>query len=312
MFAKRWAMEIARREFVKQGSAFGIGLALAPQILAQAKKDYRSISIMHTNDTHSQIDPFPENHKYHANKGGVVQRANIIEQIRNKEKSTLLLDAGDVFQGTPYFNRFNGHLEMQVMQSLSYDAMTMGNHDFDIGIEGFESAYRENAQFPIICSNYDFSDTGIADLITPYQIFERNEIKIGVFGLGVELSGLVSKKLYGETRYNDPIESAKKYANLLRNDFKCDIVICLSHLGFSYKTEKVSDLIVADQVQDIDLIIGGHTHTFLDKPKLVTRDQQQETLINQVGFGGINLGRIDFILSDKKKRSKQRLIEVSG
>lgn len=303
-------MEIVRRDFVKQGAIFGVGLTLAPQVLAQAKKDYRSISIMHTNDTHSQIDPFPENHKYHANKGGVVQRANIIEQIRNTEKSTLLLDAGDVFQGTPYFNRFNGHLEMQVMQKLGYDAMTLGNHDFDIGIEGFESAYRENAKFPIICSNYDLTDTSIADLITPFQIFERNQIKIGVFGLGIELSGLVSKKLYGETRYADPIETAKKYASLLRNDLNCELVICLSHLGFSYKTEKVSDRLIAQQIQDIDLIIGGHTHTFLSKPELVIRDKQQETLINQVGFGGINLGRIDFILSDKKKRSKQRIIEV--
>jgi len=303
-------MAIDRRNFLQKSSCFGIGLCLTPQLIAQAKRDYRSISIMHTNDTHSQIDPFPENHKYHANKGGVVPRAQLIEQIRNTENHSLLLDAGDVFQGTPYFNRFHGHLEMKVMQTLGYDAMTMGNHDFDIGVTGFESAYRENAQFAVISSNYDFTNTSISDIVVPYKIFEKGGIKVGIFGLGIELKGLVSKNLYEDTRYNDPIETAKKYASMLRNDMKCDLVICLSHLGYKYETNKISDSVIARETTDIDLIIGGHTHTFMSKPELVIKDRHQETLINQVGFGGINLGRIDFILSDKKKRTKQRIIPI--
>jgi len=303
-------MALDRRDFIVKSSTFGVGLALSPNLIQQAKRDFRSITILHTNDTHSQIDPFPDNHKYHAQKGGVVSRAKIVEQIRKESKNNLLFDAGDVFQGTPYFNRFHGHLEMQVMQTMGYDAMTMGNHDFDIGIDGFEKAYRANASFPIISSNYDFTDTSIGDLVLPFKIFERNEIRVGVFGLGIELKGLVSKAMYGDTRYNDPVSTAKKYTQLLKNELKCDLVICLSHLGYKYETEKISDRVLAQTVDGIDLIIGGHTHTFLEKPELISRGKSGSTLINQVGYGGINLGRIDFILDDKKVRNKPRLIAV--
>jgi 5'-nucleotidase len=303
-------MALDRRDFMVKSSTFGLGLALSPSLIQQAKRDYRSITILHTNDTHSQIDPFPDNHKYHAQKGGVVNRAKMVEKIRQEAPNALLLDAGDVFQGTPYFNRFHGHLEMQVMQTMGYDAMTMGNHDFDIGIEGFEKAYRANASFPIISSNYDFTDTSIGDLVLPFKIFERNEIRIGVFGLGIELKGLVSKAMYGDTRYNDPIAAATKYTKLLKKELKCDLVICLSHLGYKYDTEKVSDRILAQTVEGIDLIIGGHTHSFLSKPELITREKSGATLVNQVGFGGINLGRIDFILGDGKLKKIHNLIEV--
>jgi len=154
-------------------------------------------------------------------------------------------------------------------------------------------------------------DTSIGDLVVPFKIFERNEIRVGVFGLGIELKGLVSKAMYGDTQYMDPIATAKKYSELLKRELKCDLVICLSHLGYKYETDKVSDQILAQSVEDIDLIIGGHTHTFLKKPELITREKSGATLINQVGFGGINLGRIDFILDDKKVRNKPRLIEVA-
>ncbi len=304
-------MVLDRRDFMVKSSVFGLGLTLAPNLLAQARKDFRSVTILHTNDTHSRIDPFPENNKYHAYKGGVVNRAKQIDLIRKEVGNVLLLDAGDVFQGTPYFNRFNGHLEMQLMQAMGYDAMTMGNHDFDIGIAGFEAAYRKNASFPIICSNYDFSNTSIADLVKPYHIFEKNEIRIGIFGLGIELKGLVSLKHYEGTIYNDPIVVAKQYVKLLRDELKCDLVICLSHLGYKYDNDKISDRVLAQTVEGIDLIIGGHTHTFLKKPELIVHDTKGQTLVNQVGFGGINLGRIDFFLADKKVRSKQRLIEIS-
>lgn len=310
MHQNRWKMALNRRNFIVQSTAFGVGMTFIPGVLAQAKKDYRSITILHTNDTHSQIDPFPDTHKFHAHKGGVVNRAKQIDLIRQEVKNVLLLDAGDVFQGTPYFNRFLGHLEMQVMQAMGYDAMTMGNHDFDIGIEGFEAAYRKNASFPIICSNYDFSETSISDLVKPFQVFEKNEIKVGIFGLGIELKGLVGLKHYAGTQYLDPIKIAKEQVKILRDDLKCDLVICLSHLGYKYENEKVSDRIIAQNVDGIDLIIGGHTHTFLRKPEMILREDKGQTLVNQVGFAGINLGRVDFVLADKKVRSKQRLIEI--
>jgi len=304
-------MVLDRRDFIVKSSAFGLGLSLAPEFLLRAKQDFRSITIMHTNDTHSRIDPFPDNDKYHASKGGVVNRAAVIERIRNEVENSLLLDAGDIFQGTPYFNKYQGNLEMQVMEAMGYDAMTLGNHDFDIGIEGFEKAYRANASFSIICANYDFSNTSIKDLVIPYKIFERNDIKVGIFGLGIELNGLVPKAMYGEIQYHDPIAVATKYAKILKFDMECDLVICLSHLGDKYEEAKVSDHILASEVDHIDLIIGAHTHTFHKTPKLITRRDSGATLINQVGHGGINLGRIDFILSDSKKRSKHKLIELS-
>ena len=304
-------MVLDRRDFIVKSSVFGLGLTLAPNLLTQARQDFRNVTILHTNDTHSRIDPFPESHKFHAYKGGVVNRAKQIDLIRKEVGNVLLLDAGDVFQGTPYFNRFNGHLELQLMQAMGYDAMTMGNHDFDIGISGFEDAFRKNASFPIICSNYDFSNTSMADLVKSYHIFEKNEIRIGVFGLGIELKGLVSLNNYEGTIYSDPISVAQQYIKLLRNELKCDLIICLSHLGYKYDNDKISDRILAQTVEGIDLIIGGHTHTFLKKPELITRETKGQTLVNQVGFGGINLGRIDFFLADKKVRSKQRLIEIS-
>lgn len=303
-------MVLDRRDFLVKSSAFGVGMTLLPSFITQARKDYRSVTILHTNDTHSHIDPFPENHKFHAYKGGVVNRAKHIDAIRKETENVLLLDAGDVFQGTPYFNRFHGHLEMQLMQTLGYDAMTMGNHDFDIGIAGFEDAFRKNASFKIICSNYDFRNTSIFDLVTPFHVFKKNEIKIGVFGLGIELKGLVSLKHYEGTVYSDPIAVAKQYVQLLKNELDCDLVICLSHLGYKYENDKISDRILAQSVDGIDLIIGGHTHTFLKKPEMIIRESKGQTLVNQVGFGGINLGRIDFFLADKKVRSKERLIEV--
>lgn len=304
-------MALDRRNFIVKGTTFGVGLTLTPDLLALARKDFRSITILHTNDTHSQIDPFPETHKFHAYKGGVVHRAQKIDQVRQEVNHVLLLDAGDVFQGTPYFNRFNGHLEMKLMQTMGYDAMTMGNHDFDIGIQGFEEAYRQNASFPIICSNYDFSNTSIHDLVKPFHVFEKNEIRVGVFGLGIELKGLVSLKHYEGTVYRDPLTVAREQVRLLRDELRCDLVICLSHLGYKYENDKVSDRVLAQNVEGIDLIIGGHTHTFLKKPEMILRDKRGQTLINQVGFAGINLGRIDFFLSDKKVRSTQRLIEIS-
>jgi 5'-nucleotidase len=305
-------MAINRRDFITKGTAFGIGLALTPELLAQARQDYRSLTILHTNDTHSQIDPFPETHKFHAFKGGVVHRAQKIDAVRKEVDHVLLLDAGDVFQGTPYFNRFNGHLEMQVMQAMAYDAMTLGNHDFDIGIQGFQDAYKKNASFPVICSNYDCKNSGFSDIVKPYHVFEKNGIRIGIFGLGIELKGLVSIKNYEGIVYNDPIAVAKDHVRILKGDLKCDIVICLSHLGYKYDEDKVSDRILAQNVEGIDLVIGGHTHTFLKRPDMIIRQSKGQTLINQVGYAGINLGRIDFFLHDKKVKSTQRLIEIGA
>ncbi|OYX24036.1 MAG: metallophosphatase, partial [Flavobacteriales bacterium 32-35-8] len=254
------------------------------------------ITILHTNDVHSHIDAFGPEDGRNANKGGVARRASLIESIRNENPDTLLFDAGDIFQGTPYFNYYGGELEFKLMSMLKYDASTIGNHDFDNGIDGLY-AQLPHAKFDFICSNYDFSNTIMNTYVKPYRIFKKGSIKIGVFGLGIELDGLVDKNMYKETKYLNPVEMAQEMTRILKDDERCDLIICLSHLGYDYSKEnpnKMSDLKLAAATKNIDLIIGGHTHTFLSKPTIIKNIDDKNMLVNQVGCYGINLGRIDF------------------
>jgi 5'-nucleotidase len=224
----------------------------------------------------------------------------------------LLLDAGDSFQGTPYFNYYGGEIEWKLMSMMGYDATTLGNHEFDNGLEGLLNPMKQ-AKFDIINANYDFKNTILDGKIKPYKIYEKDNLKIGIFGLGVELQGLVNKIQYGETVYLNPLEIAQDMTRLLKYDKKCDLIICLSHLGYNYKNEpdKISDLILAKKTKDIDLIIGGHTHTFLDKPTVVKNLVDQDVIVNQVGAYGINLGRIDFEFVEKsKKLTTTKQIEI--
>lgn len=269
----------------------------------------KHLTILHTNDVHSHIDPFPASHARNPNQGGVARRASLIEGIRNENPNTLLLDAGDIFQGTPYFNFYGGEIEFKLMSMLKYDAATLGNHDFDNGIEGL-LAQLPNAKFEIINGNYDFSNTVLDGRINPYKIFIKDGIKIGVFGLGVELDGLVTKGLYKETKYLDPIEKAQDITRELKEDKNCDLVICLSHLGYKYNNDKVSDIVLAQNTENIDLIIGGHTHTFMDKPVVEVNRKGKNVLINQVGCYGIYLGRIDFYFDTNKSTSEGVSINV--
>ena len=291
-----------RRDFIQKTAASSALLGLSGVSLSSFSTiDTKKITILHTNDTHSHIDPFPADHPKNPNMGGAARRAAIIESIRKEEKNVLLLDAGDIFQGTPYFNYYGGELEFKLMSMMQYDLATMGNHDFDNGIDGFY-AQLPHAKFDFVSANYDFKNTVLNDIVKPYKIIIKDGIKIGIFGLGVQLDGLVDKKLYKETVYNNPIEVAQDMTRILKEEKKCDLVICLSHLGFKYKDEpeKPSDIVLAQKTKNIDLIIGGHTHTFLDKPVIEKNSEGKEVLINQVGCFGVNLGRIDFYLTNDK------------
>jgi 5'-nucleotidase len=289
-----------RRDFIQKTAASSALLGLANIGLSSFTTfDDKKITILHTNDVHSYIDPFPADHPRNPNMGGVARRAALIESIRMEEENVLLLDAGDIFQGTPYFNYYGGELEFKLMSMMHYDAATMGNHDFDNGIDGFY-AQLPHAKFEFVSANYDFKNTILNKHVKPFKIFNKGGIKIGVFGLGIELEGLVDKKAYKETVYLDPIEIAQDMTRILKHNEKCDLVICLSHLGYSYKNEpnKISDVVLAKKTKDIDLIIGGHTHTFLNKPVIEKNSDGKEVIINQVGCHGINLGRIDFYFSN--------------
>lgn len=292
-----------RRDFIKNTAASTAFIGLANTSLSSfTSVNEKKITILHTNDVHSHIDPFPADHPKNPNMGGAARRASIIEQIRKEEANVVLLDAGDIFQGTPYFNYYGGELEFKIMSMMHYDLATMGNHDFDNGIDGFY-AQLPHAKFDFVSANYDFKNTVLNGIVKPYKIIHRDSIKIGIFGLGVQLEGLVDKKNYKETIYNNPIEVAKDISNELKNEKKCDLIICLSHLGYQYKNEKdrPSDVKLAQETKNIDLIIGGHTHTFLEKPMIYKNLENKDVIVNQVGAYGINLGRIDFYLSDDSK-----------
>lgn len=297
-----------RRDFVQQTFLITGGILLSGKLLAgESKKKNPTLTILHTNDTHSNIDPFPANHAKFPNMGGVSKRYQLINKIREEEEHVLVLDAGDIFQGTPYFNKYGGILEMKLMTEMGYDAATMGNHDFDAGLEGFLKA-RQYAKFPFLCANYDFSDTILKDQTQANVILKKGGIKIGIFGIGVELRGLVPDSKCGNTRYLDPIETANAQADLLKKK-GCDLIICLSHLGFEYSTDKVSDRVLARKTKNIHLILGGHTHTFLEKPVEEKNLNNETVLINQVGWAGLQLGRLDFEF-DQKVFAKREIIEV--
>lgn len=291
-----------RRQFLKSTAAAGAlaGTSGLGFLSFSTKQDLKHITILHTNDVHSHIEPFGPDHAQYAGMGGVAKRYSLIQQIRNENPHTILLDAGDIFQGTPFFNFYGGELEFKLMSKMGYDLATIGNHDFDNGIDGLY-AQLPHAEFSFVSANYDFGQTVLDGHIKPYEILIRNGIRIGVFGLGIELEGLVSKELYKETRYLDPVEIALDTVQKLKEGESCDLVICLSHLGYQYNDDKVSDVKLAGLTKDIDLIIGGHTHTFLPKPQITQNSVGKDVLINQVGWAGVNLGRIDFFLNDEGK-----------
>ena len=291
-----------RRKFIKQTTASLALASVGGLTFNSCETKPKHITILHTNDTHSQIEPFDISHHKFANKGGVARRASLVQKVRKENPNTLLLDAGDIFQGTPYFNYFGGEIEFKLMSLLKYDAATMGNHDFDNSIDGFHHQL-PNANFDFVCANYDFKNTILNTLVKPYKIFFKDGIKIGVFGLGIELHNLVSPELFKETNYLDPIEITKDITRELKENKNCDLIICLSHLGYHYKnTQKVSDLKLAAATKDIDLIIGGHTHTFLPKPTLVKNVNNETVIVNQVGAYGVNLGRIDFYFDNQSNK----------
>ena len=291
-----------RRKFIKKTSAASALIALGGQAscVSNSKKH---LTVLHTNDVHSHIDTFPKSHSRYPNLGGLARRATLVEQIRMENANTLLFDAGDIFQGTPYFNFYGGELEFKLMSKLKYDAATIGNHDFDNGLEGL-LAQMPYATFKMLSANYDFSNTIMDGLTEPYHIYEIDGLRIGVYGLGIKLDGLVTKKLYKETQYLHPYEIARDIEAELKTKKNCDLIICLSHLGYTYKNEeRPSDLDLAAQTEYTDLIIGGHTHTFLDKPTIVKNQMDKDVLVNQVGCFGINLGRIDFYFDSAKNKT---------
>ncbi|HET9747136.1 MAG TPA: metallophosphatase [Chitinophagaceae bacterium] len=302
---------LTRKEFLYNNlwTAGGLiaGNSLIKELIAEEKR-YK-LTVLHTNDVHSRLDPFPMDGGINQGLGGVAARADIIEKIRREEEHVLLLDAGDIFQGTAYFNFYKGKPEIKVMSLMKYDATAIGNHDFDAGLENLATQLSDNATFPMLVANYDFSGTPMEYKYQPYKLFKKGGLRIGVFGLGIEMEGLVSETLSAGTKYLDPVVKGNELAYSLRKEKNCDLVICLSHLGNAYSDNKVSDKRLATESENIDLIIGGHTHTFLQAPVVYKNKKGEDVLVNQVGWAGINLGRLDF---DFTKFSNKKLSNASS
>jgi 5'-nucleotidase len=298
-----------RRLFLKNFSAGTAGVALGTlPFQSFAADDFITISILHTNDIHSHIEPFEGTNPLYVGNGGLARISGCAKKIRQKNPNTLLFDAGDMFQGTPYFNYFKGELMLKLMSAAGYDAGTIGNHEFDNGLEGLLEPL-PHAKFPIINSNYDFSDTILAGKFPRWKIFRKSGIKIGVYGLGVELAGLVGEKQYDNTVYNDPLEVAVEMENFLKNEKKCDLVVCLSHLGLKYSENKVSDLVLAGETLYTDLIIGGHTHSFLEEPLTLKNKKGNPVIVNQAWWGGLMMGQIDFVFERVRKKKEMVLVQ---
>ncbi|MEA5070729.1 MAG: metallophosphoesterase [Petrimonas sp.] len=253
----------------------------------------KSIVILHTNDTHSRIEPIPESDRIAGNKGGVVRRMNYIEQVRKENKNVLLFDAGDFLQGTPYFNLFKGEVETEAMNMMRYDAVTLGNHEFDYGLEALEKVVRR-AKFPIISSNYDFSGTPLNNFIKPYLIFKKDGVKIGVIGINIQPKGLIASGNYDGMKFLQPERVANELALKLKTTDRCDMVICLSHLGYT------ADKRLVEQTRNIDIVIGGHSHTNMKTPDMLKNIDNKDVMVFQTAGRGIYVGRIDVELEKVK------------
>ena len=298
----------SRRVFLRQSIITGGALALGvfPKELF-ASGELIKLTILHTNDMHCHIDPFSDTNTEYPGRGGMVRLAKLVETCRSENPNFLLLDAGDMFQGTPYFNYYKGELMLKVMSKMGYDAGTIGNHEFDNGLENILTALKF-ANFPIVTSNYDFSNTVLSGQTQTHLILNKAGLKIGIYGLGIELKGLVSERNYGDTRYLDPIITAIKMERLLKKEHKCDLVICLSHLGFSYEGDRISDSLLAPQTKYTDLIIGGHTHTFLEKPLVLKNVVGKSVIVNQAGWAALGAGKIEFLFDRQGNMKNQTAI----
>ncbi len=292
---------IDRRNFLKTLGIAGAATLAGIPAIAFRDAGIHKISILHTNDTHSRIDPYPAKDPNYPGMGGYARRASLINRTREKDPHLILLDAGDVFQGTPYFNMYGGKPELKLMSKMGYDAVAFGNHEFDNGLDGFKDVL-PYAGFPFLAANYDFSQTILAGKVRDYIVLTKGEYKVGVYGLGIDPEGLVSRNLYKETKYLDPIEKAREMESILVK-MQCDLIICLSHLGFDYEGDKVSDMLVAGNTKYTDIIIGGHTHMLLDPPRIVRNLQNRPVAIGQAGYGGTYIGSMDVFFDAQGEKS---------
>lgn len=312
-----------RRNFLAGSIVFGAAAVTLPRgAILRSASDFNSfslasadetvITILHTNDTHSQIDPLPANDKLYAGNGGVARRSTLVRNVRKRNPNTLLIDAGDVLQGTPYFNFYKGEVEYKAMSAIGYDASTLGNHEFDNGVDGLAAALKF-ANFDLVSSNYDVKGTALEPIIKRYVVKTVAGIRVGLFGLGISPAALITPANFKGITYLDPVLVAREMVKTLRETEHCALVVCMSHLGYyeNPRPNSIGDSQVASQVDGIDFIASGHTHTFMKEPVKQKQPCGAETLIFQVGKSGIYLGRVDFTFrSGKLSTARGSLLDL--
>ena len=305
---------INRRRFLVQSVSFGSGLALTRSLLTSANSLFAAdtvVTILHTNDTHSQIDPLPSNDP-NAGKGGVARRATLVKKVRRENPNTLLIDAGDVCQGTPYFNFFKGEIEYKAMSAIGYDVGTLGNHEFDNGVESLAAALKF-AKFDLVSTNYDVKGTALEGIVKRYVVKTVGGIRIGLFGLGISPTALIDPANFKGVTFVDPVLAARDVVKTLREQESCSLIVCMSHLGYSERPRQgsVGDAQLAAQVDGIDFIASGHTHVFMKEPVMQAQPCGAQTMIFQVGKSGIYVGRVDFTFrSGKVVAAKGSLLDT--
>lgn len=283
-----------RKKFIQLSSTLVAGSVFsANELEASGIWNKEELVILHTNDFHSRFEPFPSTHKTWGNKGGISQLKTLIDQFRKQYKNVILLDSGDVWQGTAYFNVFKGHPELEWMKNVNYQATTIGNHDFDLGIDHL-CELRKKYETPTVLCNYQINHKGFQEIIQPYKIIQLGKIKVGITGVSIDFHDLLPQKSYEGIIYQDPVEPLQRTVNELRLNQGCDIVIVLSHLGYKYESDKIDDLKLAQNTYGIDAILGGHTHTFLEKPISIKNKKGKYTIVNQAGWAGLQLGKLHF------------------
>ncbi len=257
------------------------------------QSDSRTITILHTNDTHSQIEPVASGSN--ANKGGYARRMGMIEQLRNDSTVLFLFDSGDFSQGTPYFNFFHGRVEVDAMNRMGYDVVTLGNHEFDNGVDTL-AAILHDAQFQVVCANYEVTGTPLESIVKPYVVLERNGVRVGVLGLGVQPDNLINPRMFAPVKWLNPLPVANEIADKLRNKEYCDVVICLSHLGTEEEKSEICDRWIAANSRNIDVILGGHTHSIISTEKVINLDGK-EVILSQMGKAGARIGKMTIELT---------------
>jgi 5'-nucleotidase len=298
-----------RRDFIKK-TVTGSMLALVPlSAMAFYGNSSTQLTILHTSDTHSHIDPLPLTHSRFPGRGGYANRAAIIKKVRAENENVVLLDSGDIFQGTPYYNYFGGNLELQLMSQMDYDASTLGNHEFDNGLQSLSVAMQK-ANFPFINTNYTFTDSALEGKTKPWLIIVKDNIRIGIIGFGIDPKGLIAPSNIKGVIYKDPSEIGDATALMLKKTHGCNLVIALSHMGLKMDHGRVDDMQIASQSKHIDIILGGHTHTFMTEPIIETNAAGKPVIIIHSGVNGVSMGRVDLFFEKKRIRMKSEQYEI--